>query len=92
MAEYHKRGSQRRKSLWMGKEGTLGVSRRQCASQGDQINSAKVLDSKSIKHCPYSDGCSVREGQQLCWPLASHSPLVTTPHHSGLTYSKARPQ
>lgn len=92
VAEYPKRGSQRRKPLWTVKEGTLGVSRRQCESQGDQINPVKALDSKSTKHCPYSDSCSVQESQQLCWPPAPHTPLVTTLRHSELTYSKARPQ
>lgn len=32
VAEFHQRGSQRRKPPWMGKDGTLGVSGRLCES------------------------------------------------------------
>lgn len=32
VAGYHKRGFQRKKPPWTGKEGSLGVSRRQCES------------------------------------------------------------
>lgn len=67
----------------------MGVSRRQCESQGDQINPAKALDSKSTKHCPYSDSCSVQESQQLCWPPAPHTPLATT--HATQDLRTARP-
>lgn len=45
------RGSQRRKPRWTEKEGTLGVGRRQCKSQRDQLNPTKALDSESPKLC-----------------------------------------
>lgn len=47
VAEYQKGGSQRQKLLWTGKEDALAISGRWCENQGDQINLARALDSKS---------------------------------------------
>lgn len=78
VAEYQKGGSQRQKLLWTGKEDALAISGRWCENQGDQINLARALDSKSTKHCPCQTAAHSGLASSSTLPLP-HTPY--TWHH-----------
>ena len=88
------RGSQRRKPLWTEKEGTLGVGRRQCKSQRDQLNPTKALDSESPKLCLLIQLLSLVESaappsSPSCTPHASQDLRTARPAPS--EWSRTRP-
>lgn len=90
VAEYQKGGSQRQKLLWTGKEDALTISGRWCENQGDQINLARALDSKSTKHCPCQTAAHSGLASSSTLPLP-HTPYTWSPPCPSQNLRTARP-